>query len=1547
MRIFHKLILGFLSVTLLIWAVGFIAVSAFRQAREKTISGYTLSVADMILEDLDREIRENLERLDARSKGDRLQTTVLESNEAFKKMPDPEAEIDRREREWMIVPEEEITPFMRQILDLPLSHSFREEQTLYRRRQGYPLFGELFVTNRFGAVAGTSNKTTDYRQNDETWWKEAWKKGFFVDAPEMDPSSKTFVIPMAVRVENDRREPIGVFKGALDFLQIMRQLKRSQNGLPFRSGRLFLLDADGRYLFPQEKFGQDAAPFLKSYLADPYACRESHLRTFKSETGEVRSLICKRSNKNKEASSQGWTLITSYDSREIFGPNRRMEAIVFGVAFMATVFSALAGFFIALSFSRPLEKLRCAADRFGEGDLRAPVGIVSRDEFGMLARDLEAMAENIRNKTTSIGNLDREVEERKLLEKTSLENALFLQKLMDSIPAPVFYKDISGVYIGCNGAFESFFGIAQKELVGKKAGDIFSPDVARLYQEKDKELLAIPGIQIYEALVKDGSGDPRSIVFYKATFEGPSGEVQGIIGVIMDITLRKRAEESREASQKFLNATLNTISDIFYVFDPAGNFLLWNQAFERVTGYLPEEISRMKAADFFDGPGAVQMAEAIQVVFEKGFNTVEENILTKDGRKIPVFFSGSLSQDAAGRPILCGVGKDITERKKAEEELRWLLKSMSNAFALFDSVFDSAGNFISYRFVFINDAYERITGVKLDAVKGKAVHEVWPQTEPEWIKRYGEVAVTGVSQDFELFHAPTKKLYHCNVYRPWETKNRFCVVFEDITERKQAEELLAQSHAQYEQVISNISDVIWRYEVDAQGRFVSSYISPVVDRLLGLSDGTINNSFEKYFSYVHPDDISGMQEAFFTGLRARQKMVAVDGRLVKPGGDIVWVHSTGSAFAGDNGGTVGFGTTVDVTERRRAEEALRESEKRFMDVLYAAQDAILLIDGETFVDCNEVTARMLGYSNRAEFLMKHPSELSPPTQPDGRNSFEKANEMMKLAFERGFNRFEWVHRKANGEDFPVEVSLTPISIHGKNVLHCLWRDMTELKKIADQIRKLSQAMEQSPSCVVITDKDGKIEYVNQKFTELTGYASSEVRGQNPRILKSGEQPPEFYKDLWDTILHGKDWQGQICNKKKNGELYWELAHIAPLRDEKGEITHFVAVKEDITYRRQIEAELRHSLRMEAVGRLAGGIAHDFNNMLTVINGYSGYVLGKMKPEDPYYTKLRDIRDAGDCAATIVRQLLNLSRKEAAKPQLVKVSDATGRMQHILNRLLGDSIELVLTHAPEAGSVKMDPGQLEQIFLNLIVNARESMPEGGTLTVTTEHVRMEEIHEELIPSKERTGDFVRITVKDTGTGIDPALRTRIFEPFFTTKKRGMNTGLGLSIIRGIVEQSGGALSLESQVGKGTTFRVYLPQAPESVGSPEKVLLEDLPAGQGKILLVEDETRVREFALHVLRERGYDVRVARGGDEALRMLAEDPGRKYDLVLTDLTMPKMNGKELVTRIREKTSGLKVIFMSGYSEQKVAEVEDAVFLQKPFSHRALAMKVWEVLGR
>ncbi|MDD5226691.1 MAG: PAS domain S-box protein, partial [Candidatus Omnitrophica bacterium] len=889
MRIFYKLILSFLLISLLIWVVGFFAIKTFQKTREQTVAGYTHSVAAMLLAEIDQELHANFVRLTARSKGDTLQRTIQDSNKLFEKMADPENFINRMEQEWLAVPGDKVTPFIQQILDLPLSKSFRQEQTFYLKHYGYSVFPELFVTNQFGTLAAASNKTSDYRQNDEAWWTEAWGKGSFLGPIEFDQSSKTFSIAIATRVENDLQEPIGVFKGVLDLRDISDLLSESEKNLLFKGTRLSLFDSTGRYVFPPSKFGKEAEPFLKKYLSSAQILDGSDFTAMTDDSGHARFFVAKQSTGTGGYLKAGWTLIVSYDRHELFEPNRKVEGFVFLVSGIAMLLSLFVGLFLAISFSRPLEKLRRVADRFGMGDFSAKVGIESKDEFGAVARDFESMAESLKTKTTSIENLDREIEERKLLEKVSLENSQFLQKLMDSMPNPVFYKDISGVYIGCNRAFEAFFGKSQKEIVGKKAEDIFLPEVAKIYQEKDVELFAIPGIQVYEASVKDANGDFRDIVFHKATFTGPNGEVEGIIGVIMDVTLRKRAEEAREASQKFLSTAINSIPDIFYVFDAEGNLLLWNEAFEQVTGYSSEEVSRMRVVDFFDEPGAIRMAEAIRVAFEKGFNTTENNVRTKDGRKIPVFFSGSIAQDLTGRPVLCGIGKDITERKQAEEAIKASVAELKEA--------------------------QRVSHVG------------------SWVL------------DLQTEH-------------------------------------------------TTFSDEMFR--------------------IYGMNPAAAGPIFQECEKMMHPEDWKKMMAAIKKSKETGEDY-ELELRITRPDGEPRVILSRGHIQRDSNDKAVRLsGISRDITERKRAEEALIESEKRFIDVIYASQDAILLIDGDTFVDCNEATARMLGYATREEFLMSHPSRLSPPQQPNGRDSFEEANEMMKLAFERGFHRFEWIHRKANG-----------------------------------------------------------------------------------------------------------------------------------------------------------------------------------------------------------------------------------------------------------------------------------------------------------------------------------------------------------------------------------------------------------------------------------------------------------------------------------------------------------------------------------------------------
>ena len=359
---------------------------------------------------------------------------------------------------------------------------------------------------------------------------------------------------------------------------------------------------------------------------------------------------------------------------------------------------------------------------------------------------------------------------------------------------------------------------------------------------------------------------------------------------------------------------------------------------------------------------------------------------------------------------------------------------------------------------------------------------------------------------------------------------------------------------------------------------------------------------------------------------------------------------------------------------------------------------------------------------------------------------------------------------------------------------------------------LMTAIEQSADGIVITDAQGTIQYVNPAFTRVSGYSREEALGKNPRILKSGKHDEAYYRKLWETILGGEIWQDEITNRRSDGSLYPEQMTITPVRDQRGEITHFIAIKAEVTERKRLEQQLRQAQKMEAVGRLAGGVAHDFNNLLTIISGYSELLLEHPGTVEPLRGYVNEIRNASGRAASLTRQLLAFSRQQVLAPRVLDLNAVVANIEKMLKRLIGEDIDLVTVLAESLWPVKADPGQLEQVLLNLAVNARDAMPKGGMLTIETANVEMDrtyaQTHFPLSP-----GPYVLLAFSDTGIGMDAETQARIFEPFFTTKEKGKGTGLGLATVYGIVKQSGGYIWVYSEVGKGTTFKIYLPRSDE--------------------------------------------------------------------------------------------------------------------------------------
>jgi two-component system, cell cycle sensor histidine kinase and response regulator CckA len=509
-------------------------------------------------------------------------------------------------------------------------------------------------------------------------------------------------------------------------------------------------------------------------------------------------------------------------------------------------------------------------------------------------------------------------------------------------------------------------------------------------------------------------------------------------------------------------------------------------------------------------------------------------------------------------------------------------------------------------------------------------------------------------------------------------------------------------------------------------------------------------------------------------------------------------------------------------------------------------------------------------------------------------------------------------------------------------------DITERKRSEEQQARLGRVVEQTTESIVITDTEGNITYVNPAFEVVSGYSRAEAIGSNPRILKSGHQDGAFYRRMWDTLSRGEVWKGRVVNRRKDGSLFQEDATIGPVRDAAGRLVNYVAVKRDVTNEMLLERQLMQAQKMEAVGRLAGGVAHDFNNLLGVIMGYGQITRRKLTDEDPLAPKVDQILRAAERAAGLTRQLLAFSRKQVLQPRIVDLNTLVTDTEKMLRRLIGEDVRLETRLASRLGNIKADPGQIEQVLMNLAVNARDAMPDGGRLEIKTRNAELGSA-DVLARPPTLPGSYVALAVTDSGSGMDAATQAHLFEPFFTTKELGKGTGLGLSTVYGIVKQSGGYIWCDSKVGAGTTFTIYLPRIEEKTapgGRPTAPA--SLKPGHETVLLIEDDPALRNLLCEALEGGGYTVLVAANGTQALGIAAEYAGA-IQLVLSDVIIGGISGRQAAEEIKRSRSEVEILFVSGYTDDVIAKhgvlEPDVEFLAKPFTPEDLLRKVREVL--
>ncbi len=778
-------------------------------------------------------------------------------------------------------------------------------------------------------------------------------------------------------------------------------------------------------------------------------------------------------------------------------------------------------------------------------------------------------------------------------------------------------------------------------------------------------------------------------------------------------------------------------------------------------------------------------------------------------------------------------------------------------------------------------------------------------------------------------HSPGRQRWFAGrVTRFPDTRRKMILVtHDDITGHQLAKEALRKS----ELLLRESQDVarMGAWIVNPELNFVSW--TEGVYRLLEVP---LNHrqTLDEALTFYLPPYVPRLKEALQRALKDGTPFV-LETEVRATTGRTFWAEVRGLRRVEDGGQPCVMGTFQDITERKQADAEIRASEERLRALSDAASEAVFISENGICLEQNLCAAKMFGYT-ATEAVGRFGLEWIAPEDR------ALVAQHMREWYE---GRYPVTALRKDGTTFPCEIQGRMFDYKGRKVRVTALRDISERKQAEAQLRLQSAMLQAAANGILIADRTGRMLWVNAAFTELTGYPAAEAIGQNPRLLKSGRHEPAFYESMWSRVLSGEVWRGEVINRRKDGTLYTEEMTITPVRDTHGIVSHFIAIKQDVTARHHLEESLRQAQKMESIGRLAGGNAHDFNNILQTILGFNEMLLAATPATDARHGDLEEIHKAAAHAADLTHQLLAFSRRQTLMPRVLDLNQVLSDSEKMLRRLLGEDVQMVLEPAPDLHRTLADPGQITQIILNLVINARDAMPGGGRLTLGTGNIVFDgQAAAELLEAQ--PGPYVCLAISDTGCGMSADVQQHIFEPFYTTKGLGQGTGLGLAVIYGIVKQSNGWIHVSSQPGSGTTFKVYLPALVTAAGQPvarEPARRRKTARGHGeRILLVEDEAGVRNLAHRLCLDAGYAVVACASVQEAGQAWAGADGR-FDLLFSDVVLTDGSGEELAAQLLAQRPDLPVLLCSGYSDERSrwADIAEKNFhyLQKPYPVAAL----------
>lgn len=1154
------------------------------------------------------------------------------------------------------------------------------------------------------------------------------------------------------------------------------------------------------------------------------------------------------------------------------------------------------------------------------------------------------------------------------------------KQLVENINEVFFITDTEGILIYISPVCERMAGYSPRDLMGKKFPEFIHPYDLNFVMESFNDILkGKNSASSYRVKKKDGSYiwvRSGARPFYEA------GMLKGIMGVISDISELKEKERKIIESEEWYRAMFEKHSAIKWIVDPEdGKIIDANNSALKFYGY--KNLIGMKVSDInFLGEKVMQEVKKAMV---KDQNYFEFTHRLADGslRNVNVYSSPVKKGE---KTLLYSVIQDVTQQKKAMEQVRTL-------YSMIDSSLNEVYIFRAedLKFDYANEGARKNTGYSMEELKEMTPIDLKPEYNLKNFNNLIEPLKKGDKDKivFYSYHRRKDASYypvevHLQFYN-LDGKGFFLANIEDITERKRAEDDVKKLNSLYltlsqanqamvhvkneRELFSDIPRVIVEY-----GDFHTVWI--------GTEDE--NKRIRKQFSYGKLSDVS--EKIIISSAPGTHGSDTPTGRCFASGEVVIennWlsvVPDSLMAFSEESGiksvcvlpirkggsvyrtmtvysGEEGYFTLERINllkelagdmeyaiSKLESEAALERSESKYRTI-FENMSAASCVDEIVYDDSGRpVDYRILDINPAFEKVI-------------GVKREETAGRLASEVYGTGKAPFLDIYSRVAETGVPVqfEAYFAPAKKHlsinagspGRGKFTTVFNDITERKKYEKELEKTRAAVEQSGDAVVITDIKGEIEYVNPAFEKITGYSRSEALGKNPRILKSGIHPLEFYEKLWETITSGIVWSGVMINKRKDGSFYHEEAVISPVYGKEGQIINFVAVKRDITEKMNMEKALVQSQKMEAVGMLAGGVAHDFNNVLTAIISYAEILSLSGDIPTKYREDVNEILSSAQRGVSLTKQLLAFSRKQISSPSVCDAGKVVLNLKNMLERLIGEDIKLEIKVQNGAFPVFLDSSQLEQILMNLVVNARDAVNGTGSIEIVIAELKDND------SIKKRNINFhnrrtVKISVKDSGAGLSEEAKKHLFEPFFTTKEKGKGTGLGLPTVWNLVKQNKGEIEVESEPGRGTVFNIYFPFADKEKSSAVSENIQSVSVGgMESILLVEDEDSLLRLGKRILGGLGYKVFTASNGQEAMEKVKEIG--YVDLLITDLIMPGMSGKELSDRLLAEGKAGRTLFMSGYTDDIIGRhgvLEKGVaFIYKPFSVNTFLLKVRETL--